>query len=476
MQIKQELFKVTPRVVPAGETVRLTFSGRFSHVDLRCFGKNLIIEAVGADGLFQDGMLPGFTCGNGFDIDGRTPFEEVFCGEADGSGEVSLSYNFRRAGEVSFRLRCGDRVLGTAPVYALRREYLKLRPFRGDMHLHTGYSLCNGESEYFSPEYMAAVNCALGLDFIGIADHKQHFPSLKAADFTAQCGGNFAAYPSEEVHLPDLHNIHLLNFGGRRGISYRLFRENGEYAAAMEKYLRKIPDFGDKWLNHMAASWHVIQDMVRDAGGLLIYCHPFWRPLERIFLPECIREYAFEKGLYDALEVFGASLHYESNDITASLYQEKCIAEKRIIPPIGNTDSHNHRDLGINTTFVFAESNTLEALQKAIKAGNCLAVSGHAGSTPRTAGSFELVRYYHFLRRCYYPRHDALAEREGDQLFKAMATAPADNAYNEFMKLPYPQHIDSDDKPVEKLDFAPDKAAFAALKAGRAALDAEFWG
>lgn len=475
MQIKQELFRVTPRVVAVNEVTELTFSGRFSHTDLRGYKGGLTIEAVGADGLFQNGILPGLTCGNGFDIDGRTPFEEVFCGEADAAGKINIRYDFRAEGEVSFRLRCKERILGVVNVFALRRELLGLRPFRGDMHLHTGYSCCNSEKEHFSPEYMAAVNCMLGLDFIGISDHKQHFPSLKAADFTAQCGGNFVAYPSEEVHLSDLHNIHILNFGGRSGVSKRLHAEDAGYSAMMAKYLREVPDFGDKWLNHMAAGWHVIHEMVHEAGGLSVYCHPFWRPLERLFLPECIREYVFEKRLYDALEVLGASELFESNDVCTSRYYEQCIRENRMIPPLGNNDSHNHSTLGRNTTIVFAENNTLEKLQNAIRSGNCIAVSGHTEEAPRTVGAFVLVQYYHFLRRNYYPYHDALSAKEGGELFKAMAGNSADSGYNEFVYLPYPQHVDSD-APVERITFAPDKAAFAALKAERAALDSEFWG
>ncbi len=474
MQIKQEVFRVIPRVAPAGETVEFTFSGRYAHTDLRTFAGEITVEAVDSDGLFQDGRLPGFTCGNGFDIDGRQPFEKLFCGKADANGKIKISYKLRAEGTVSFRLRCGERVLGVVQAYALRREYLHLRPFRGDMHLHTGYSCCNSEKEHFSPEYMAAVNCQLGLDFIGISDHKQHFPAVKAADLTAQCNGNFVAYPSEEVHLSDLHNIHVLNFGGSHGISCRLHDDDPQFRKKMAEYLKQIPDFGDKWLNHMAAGWHVIWDMIREAGGLMVYCHPFWNPLERIFLPECIREYVFANQLYDGLEVFGATELYEANDICASRYQMQCIAEKRVIPPIGNTDSHRHNTLGFNTTVVFAVENTIEALQSAVRAGNCIALSGHDTHAPRTAGSFALVQYYHFLRRNYYPRHDALCVREADLMFKTLESA-VDYGYDEFIIQPYPQHIDGG-KPVEKITFAPDKAAFAALKAERAALDAEFWG
>ncbi|MBR2345745.1 MAG: hypothetical protein IKA71_08190 [Lentisphaeria bacterium] len=474
MDSKSDLFRISPRIVPENCEIEITVSGRYAHTRLGSYPGKLTIDSVGADGLFTNGELPGYTCGNGFDIDGRPMFEPVKNAALDEKGVLRFKYFFRSTGEHSFRLKNGDRILGIFSIYSLPEKLLKLRPFRGDMHIHSGFSGCNADPLRLSPEYMAAICCARGMDFCSISDHKQHFSSLKAADFTRQCGGCFTAYPSEEVHLSDLHNIHILNFGGQKAVSCTLDPGDPGYDRELAHYLQIVPQFGDRWLRHLAANWHLICDRIRQAGGLVVFCHPFWRPNERLFLPECIREYVFEKHLYDALELFGDSNYPESLDICAARYQEQCLAEGSIIPSLGNSDAHNGDALGINTSIVFAEYNSLPALQKAILEGNCIALSRYENSHPRTSGKFELVNFYHFLKRNYYPRHDALCMQESELMFQALENGGSDSEYDEFITLPYKQRKDSS-RILKKITFAPDTAAFAALKARRAELDKEFW-
>ena len=71
-------FYITPRVVEADSITEISISGNYPHTDLRGMESNLILEAVGADGLFSNGQLPGLTCGNGYDLK-RPWFETEFC-------------------------------------------------------------------------------------------------------------------------------------------------------------------------------------------------------------------------------------------------------------------------------------------------------------------------------------------------------------------------------------------------------------
>ena len=475
MQSQFDLFRVTPRIVPADREAEISISGRYPTSRLNNFEGELSIESVRADGLFTSGLLPGYTCGNGFEIEDRPMYEPVNVSQPDHEGIMRFRYPFCGTGEHTFRLKLGERVLGVFSIYSLPEELFGLRPFRGDMHVHSGYSGCNADPFRFTPEYMAATACSRGLDFISFSDHRLYFPSEKAAEFTRQCNGCFAAYPSEEVHLSDLHNIHLLNFGGEKAISCDLIPGMAEYDRELAEYLKTVPDFGDPWLQHMAANWHLIYDRIHKAGGLVVYCHPFWRTSERYFLPECIREYVFEKHLYDALELFGCTSNPETLDICDSRYREQCIAEGKIIPPLGNSDAHHINILGINTSVVFAKSNSLADLQQAVLAGNCIALAQYPDAPPRTAGNFALVSFWHFLKRNYYPRHDELCQEESRLLFQALENGSADAEYDKFIQIPYPQKLDGCQK-LEKIKYAPDTAAFAALRSRRAELDKEFWG
>ena len=146
-----------------------------------------------------------------------------------------------------------------------------------------------------------------------------------------------------------------------------------------------------------------------------------------------------------------------------------------MIPIVGNTDAHHCRELAINNTIVFAENNELGALQKAVCAGNSIALSQYPDAPPRTAGKFLLVHFYHFLRKCYYPRHDALCVQESELMFRALENGTPDTEYDEFITLPYKKRRDSD-RQLKKVTFNVDTAAFAALKAARMQLDKEFWG
>lgn len=467
-------FYITPRVVEADSITEISISGNYPHTDLRGMESGLILEAVGADGLFSNGQLPGLTCGNGYDLK-RPWFETVGFDGFEKDGVLRFKYLFRGIGEHNFRLRCGERIVLEFSVFSIKKEYLKLRPFRGDMHLHSGYSCCCQDKDRWSPEYLAAKNCELGMDFISISDHKQYLPSLKAVDFAGQCDGCFRAYPGEEVHLSDLHNIHVLNFGGGRGISCRLKNSDPEYSPSLTKYLKQIPDFKDEWLNHMAANFLLIRERIREADGLMVFCHPFWTPSQRLFMPECIREYVLEQNCFDCIEVFGDAKFRESNDLCAARYLELCMKVQQMIPAVGNNDAHKECELAVNSTVVFAERNELPLIKAAITEGKSIAENSFAGEFPRTSGSLELVSYYHFLRRNYYPRHDALCRNEAEYMFEMLASGGIDHDYCTFIRLPYPQHVDCGRTHIPR-KFETDPGKAAVVRNARIRLDKEFWG
>ena len=365
-------YRVTPRIVAENEITEIVISGRFPNTDLRCETEKLHLGYVRADGLFSDGRLPGFTCGNGFDLK-RPFFEELDCFEFDkNSGELRLKFRFCTEGKHTIRLFAGEKILTDISIYAVRKEWFHLRPFRCDLHQHSGYSCCNRDPKIYSPEYLAILNCRAGLDFVTISDHKQRSASLKAMNFTSQCNGNFKSYPGEEVHLSDLHNIHMLSVGGDRCISDLTNSDN--YENELKPYYDRTPEHFDHLVRHMMANQAWIYDKIKESGGVAVFCHPFWWPNGRRFLPECVCEYVMENDLFDCLEVFGAPDGGNGNAAVA-LHRDWCMKKGRFIPVVGNNDSHSDDTVGVNTTIVFAEKNELSAIQEALVKGNCIAVS-----------------------------------------------------------------------------------------------------
>jgi len=467
-------YRVTPRIVAENEITEIVISGRFPNTDLRCETEKLHLGYVRADGLFSDGRLPGLTCGNGFDLK-RPNFEELDCFEFDkNSGEIRLKFRFCTEGTHTLRLSAGDKVLTDISIFAVKKDWLHLRPFRCDLHQHSGYSYCNRDPKIYSPEYLAILNCRAGLDFVTISDHKQRSASLKAMYFTDRCNGNFKSYPGEEVHLSDLHNIHLLNVGGDRCISDLTNSES--YASELKPYYDSTPAHLDHLVRHMMANQAWLYAKIKEAGGVAVFCHPFWWPLGRRFLPECVCDYVMENDLFDCLEVFGAPDNGNGNAAVA-LHRNWCMKKGRFIPVVGNNDSHSDDTVGVNSTVVFAENNELSAIKAALVEGNCIAVTRDMGrfDNPNTVGTPEATAFYNFLRKEYYPLHDIIMKRESEIMLDTLETAGPDHDFCEYIKLPYPQRRDPYAK-ASTLEFSPDESSFNAVKKAMADLNCEFWG
>jgi hypothetical protein len=470
MDISMDLFRVSPKVTAAGEVTTLTLRGIFANSDLRNFSDGLVVEVVGADGLFQNGDLPGYTCWNGFQIDDRPMYEPIPFSGPDGSGAVKFDYFFRGEGENTFRIRQGEQVLGKVSVFSIRKEYLPLRPFRGDMHVHSGCSGCNQERLTDSPEFMAAAARAKGLDFISFSDHKQFAPGQRAVEFTRQCGGNFRVFCSEEVHQSDLHNIHMLNFGGTCGVSRQMLPGNEKYEKLLKHYLQIVPSFSDHWLRYLAANWHIAYDLVREAGGLAVFCHPFWYSFDRLFLPECIREYAFEKHLYDCVERFGG----QDDDIAGAWYLQACISAGNLVPAVGNSDAHDCKKLGKKHSVIFAECNEVSALQQAVRENRCVAVSEMVPEAVRSSGQRLLVEYYYFLKREYYPRYEVLCRQESELMQLALDSGTPDRSFVSFVQENRQLQF-AEETGLDAISYTPDHAAYSELAKKFTALEKEFF-
>lgn len=298
-------------------------------------------------------------------------------------------------------------------IYSLHSDWYGLRPFKGDFHIHTDRS--DGRE---APEYVAARYREEGFDFIAVTDHHRYEPSLEAIDFWRRYPTGLALYPGEEVHPPGCP-VHMVNFGGRESVN-ALFRDDEagfrREVAARIPGLGTLPPGADPFA--VAASGWVF-DRIRAAGGLGIYCHPYWYAGQRVnVLPEALVDAVFARREFDAAEAVGG--FFKSQSDSNNLQVVRCYEEWArggAFPLVGLSDSHgaDRGELfGWYYTIVLAKSSRLDDLTAAIRTGRAAAVEAPEGERVQCFGGLRMVRFAQYLIRSYFPYHRFLCRSEGE--------------------------------------------------------------
>jgi hypothetical protein len=302
-------------------------------------------------------------------------------------------------------------------LYALQADLFARRPWKGDLHMHSDYS--DGKE---SPAYIAAACRRIGMDFMAVTDHRQYAPSLEAMNAFANVPVDLRIYPGEEVHPPD-NSVHIIHFGGRFSVN-ELFASDTYWdeVQAIEGGLADLPEGNTRYT---AASCVWCFNKIRQAGGLGVFCHPYWFTRHRYDVPQSVTDWLLDKQPFDALELIGGYHRFEadSNTLQVARYHEERSRGKRI-PIVGVSDSHGCEtgDLfGWYYSVVFAPTTDLADLSQAIKELYSVAVEALPGETARAYGPFRLVRYTLFLLREIFPQHDAMCVEEGRQMMAFLA-------------------------------------------------------
>lgn len=324
-------------------------------------------------------------------------------------------------------------------VYSLFEDLCGKIPLMGDLHLHSMRS--DGRED---PAIVAAHLRQQGYDFIALTDHTNFSGSLECIDAYKDAPVEMNLMTGEEIHLPDCA-LHCVHIGGRYSINAmvdetyaEMDRKNpgvsalfpaawtkmegsdfpgtmtGEefhkavwdYAETLEPIPAGIPKFV-----YAGFSW--ICNEIRKAGGLAIFPHPYWN--HGVYhCDERLTQYLFEKQPFDAFEVLGGENYYEQNGFqTMHYYAAK--AQGLSFPVVGSSDSHssvNNRNAFIAETICFAEANTTEGIQSAIRAGHSVALDT-ISTEFRLVGDYRLVKYACFLMNEYFPLHQAACSEQG---------------------------------------------------------------
>jgi len=405
-------FDVRPLVVRADHETEIKIHPLFEH---SAFKKDdrFVIRYVRDDGGRPDGSVEpwaGFT---------EIPFER---------DDTSLRVRYRFQGEAEHTLRLvaiGDkeqeRVVADFHIYSLADDLFALRPFKGDFHIH---SFCSDGLE--SPTYVAASARKVGMDFMALTDHRKYEPSLQAIAAMKTFETDLRCYPGEEVHAPD-NPVHIVNFGGSFSVNAIFQNDEAKFRSEAAYYEKDLPGDLHPSIRYQIAASEWVFDQIRKGGGIGIYAHPYWRPIERYYVHSQVNETIIDRQKYDALEVIGGFYRHqlEGNQLAVARYQEERTKGKRITV-VGVSDAHGcDRDLfGWYYTIIFATSVEFRDLADGIRNLHSIAVEAVPGEFPRLIGSFRLVKFAYFLLREFYPRHDKLCREEGELILASMAGDP----------------------------------------------------
>ena len=399
--ITEEAVEMERRVYPAHEKVPLRITPRGKHYR-RFEGKwrvTMVPMEISANSFMDPEMN---AAGEGY-YDSFTLTPE--------NGELVFDYVFKDEEEWAVVLSSleDEKLKLTLHVYSLEADLFARSPYIGDLHTHSCFS--DGDEE---PVLVAANHRKAGYDFIALTDHHQYAPSVELEAYLAPLPVEFRVFRGEEVHLKSAQYMHVVNFGSRYSVNDL---HNADIAKADSEVRALMPTLDvPPTLDQYEAAYRVwTAERIREAGGMAIIAHPFWRTRHEYNMrPEMVK-WLFEKGYYDAFEVISGQSVFENNLQTA-LYGDMR-SEGTKVPVVGSSDCHKSSDPGtyfkFGMTFAFAEELTAESVIDAVKNHFSAAMETANG---RIYGTYRMVKYALFLKKYYLPHHDELCIEEGLRL------------------------------------------------------------
>lgn len=335
-------------------------------------------------------------------------------------GALRLRQYFPGEQEHLIHVDHGAAPLGDVRVYSLADDLYALRPYKGDLHMHS-----NRSDGMEPPAHVAAACRRIGLDFMALTDHRQYAPSLEAIQAFAGVPVDLAMFPGEEIHPPPHCPVHIVNFGGAFSVN-ALCADEPAYLAEVQAIEATLDDPAlqrDARRYYAQCLWTYRK--IREAGGLSIFCHPYWITGRRYNVSEALIARHFADRPFDAYEVIGGYYRSqaESNLLQVARYHEER-GRGNALPIVGVSDAHGCESgelFGWYCTLVFAPSMAFADLTEAIRDRRAVAVEALPGEAPRAHGPFRLVKYAQFLLREVFPAHDALCREEGAWMLAHLA-------------------------------------------------------
>ncbi len=335
--------------------------------------------------------------------------------EATEDGILRFNTAFNTRGEYFIHIsKKGEegKPLSEERVFAVEPEMMKLRPYKGDLHIHTNYT--DGQR---SPIHMAIKARDLGMDFIAITDHDRYFPSLEAIDRAKEMSMDLLIFPGEEISVedPSGSGAHIVSLCASEHVKGRFAPDR----QSTEDYEKEVQGIIDGHLRDREMIEGLVKEKyahllwtikkIRQFGGYVLLAHPYWEyPKGKYHLDRLVFDQLIADELFDFLEI----------SINTDLSAAKCCYEAskgRKLIPVCTSDAHTFvRRFGKYYTIVFARKLDQEHILNALFDSKCVAVGHHPGDYERLFGSLELVEYGDFLLREFFPLHDAICHLESE--------------------------------------------------------------
>lgn len=329
-------------------------------------------------------------------------------------GEQEHYIKFRRNNAYTYGYDYGMRGKDVRlSVYSLNDDLYALRPYRGDLHIHS----CESDGRE-DPGVVAANYRSYGFDFFALTDHGLMYSSKEVCRRYAELPCGMLMMQGEEVHTP-IDHIHLVNFGGTWSVNDWARREHkDDYLRMVEERKAQLGELPEGVDATELASYQILCEKVRESGGLAIYPHPHW--IENAYnVSDAMTWKLFSDKPFDAFELLGGQTVHENN-MQLMIYHE-ARGRGMDFPVVGSSDSHNSTNTSDHdntsaipqATIVFSPALEREAVLDSVRKANSVAVAQYRGEHMRVYGHYRLGKYAMFLINEYFPQHDELCAIEG---------------------------------------------------------------
>jgi len=331
------------------------------------------------------------------------------------NSKVLFTYSMPCLGEFVVKVNFTYKESKSLCLYCLDDTMIKLRPLKGDLHMHSIYS--DGRSTPFA---MALASLHQGMDFVSITDHDTYKGSLEAIKKVKQNNIDLLVLAGEEVSVGGKKDMSVSQGNGHI-LSINADKSIQDQRVDSEKYEKELQDIVnalkkediDKNIDpvHYAKNIWVIAK-IKEANGISILAHPNWVYRDgKYHLHQAFYKEMLKSSQLDGVEVFGEEKIKEHNNMThLTALQTK--NEHKYLAPFANSDAHDSdHEIGERFTILFVKEKSASSIITAIQEGLACAVFKRENYEHQFIGKDALAQYVYFLIKEYYPKHTSLKSR-----------------------------------------------------------------
>ncbi len=331
-----------------------------------------------------------------------------------GDGVYSTQYDFTFEQQYSVKIKYDGAIICNTHIYSVDDDLAKMKPFKGDTHLHS----CRSDGEG-TPFEVACNYRAAGYDFIAITDHHKFAPSLEAQGEIESLTNDFYVFRGEEVHNKDMGYFHIINFNGESSVNDIIETDDAYVEAELERILSTY-DLSGLSDPRCVAYRIFVAEHIRKAKGVAIMAHPYWECYGEYHMQTEEFIYHWQNGHFDALEVIAGCDSTGNGNNLQEMLRCDMLADGYKIPVVGSSDAHTTKNKvptdRFNNQFTLVFAKDFDDIPNAIKAECGVAIDREDNERYRAIGKFRYAKYARFLMKEFYPPYAKLCEQHANAL------------------------------------------------------------